>query len=482
MTPLSLDMTQCEALDQGSDVPAVQTGRLNKLCSGAELLGSGGFGRVYRSFINDEQRWCAVKIIPAELRPGEKIEQRNDVWPGINVWERLQRLTAQHVLRYYDYWLEADDPTIPKTTQLSQPQNSSDVAMQFGRMRSDQTDLSVRVSPQRPAGRRGLTSLDGFEAEADEYPLMLSLESRRCSFESFQGHAVFSDDGLFSDDGFDWSKSTKGDEQLELGRSRRASTASAASSSHVFLIVRMEYCKGITLQDWMYQPEVFSAVSVPVITDKLEYALSLGGQLLEGLVELDDAQIVHRDIKPGNLLLEESSGKLKIFDFGLARVAVPDLPHMSSPVSSFERQTTPLVGSAGYAAPEQSGSGTACAHPSADTFSAGVVLFELVMAALKRTENMPVWETAMERAEALQALRASVLELPKVFLQLPVSFRLLLLRMTDPNPEARPTARDALREISAILEDRRHPTIGCAQRCASSYMGGAMQPSLPAWL
>jgi len=197
---------------------------------------------------------------------------------------------------------------------------------------------------------------------------------------------------------------------------------------------------------------------------------------------------VHRDVKPDNLLIEKSTGRLRIFDFGLARVASSGLPVPFSPtVTSAGRQrSTNLVGTAGYAAPEQCfGIGsTLPPHPSADTFSAGVVLFELVASTLQHATNSPVWSTCMERAKALQALRGSLLDLPATFLAVPVRLRMLLQRMTDPQPGARPTAREALQEVAAILNSRKRTSqleafLGDEEVSVQTAAVGAVPPPSP---
>lgn len=249
------------------------------------------------------------------------------------------------------------------------------------------------------------------------------------------------------------------------------------------------------MHEWLYEPEKRQQHAKSLwgslgSGDGLDAALDLGKQLLEGLAALHDAGIVHRDVKPANLLIEKSTGRLRIFDFGLARVAsdghqVSFVP-TSPAASKGNKSPTNFVGTAGYAAPEQCfGLGSSSAtHSSADTFSAGVVLFELVSSSLQQSSNSPVWSTCMERAQALSALRGSLLDLPARFLAVPVRLRMLLQRMTDPQPGARPTAREAMQEVMAIKNSRKRTSqleafLGDEEKIVQTAAVGAVPPPSP---
>jgi eukaryotic-like serine/threonine-protein kinase len=96
-------------------------------------------------------------------------------------------------------------------------------------------------------------------------------------------------------------------------------------------------------------------------------ALRLLGQLCEGLGHAHAKQLVHRDIKPQNLLLRESDDCLKITDFGIARAA-----------EETTRLTRPgkVVGTYRYMAPEQLADGTIT--PATDVYACGVVADEVL--------------------------------------------------------------------------------------------------------
>ena len=94
-------------------------------------------------------------------------------------------------------------------------------------------------------------------------------------------------------------------------------------------------------------------------------AVDLGVQACAGLQHAHDAGLVHRDVKPANLLVRDD-GVLKIVDFGIARAAE----------STRHTQIGTLLGTAAYLAPEQIAGADATA--ASDLYSLGAVLYELL--------------------------------------------------------------------------------------------------------
>ncbi|GAA5210539.1 Stk1 family PASTA domain-containing Ser/Thr kinase [Microbacterium kyungheense] len=118
----------------------------------------------------------------------------------------------------------------------------------------------------------------------------------------------------------------------------------------------MELVKGRLLKD------IISAGPVPV-TDAVRYV----DGILEALEYSHRAGVVHRDIKPGNVMVTDA-GQVKVMDFGIAR-AVSDS-------SSTVAETTQILGTAAYFSPEQAKGEPVDAR--ADVYSTGVVLYELL--------------------------------------------------------------------------------------------------------
>ncbi|HZH35566.1 MAG TPA: protein kinase, partial [Pyrinomonadaceae bacterium] len=99
--------------------------------------------------------------------------------------------------------------------------------------------------------------------------------------------------------------------------------------------------------------------------------LQLFKQICSAVAYAHEHQIVHRDIKPGNILVPPS-GVPKLLDFGIAKILDPDLIHESiNPTSTMMRLMTPE-----YASPEQVRG--LPVTPSSDVYALGVLLYELV--------------------------------------------------------------------------------------------------------
>ena len=140
----------------------------------------------------------------------------------------------------------------------------------------------------------------------------------------------------------------------------------------------MEFIPGETLQQKLDRS---GPLDVPEV-------LRIGRQIAEGLAAAHACDLIHRDIKPGNILLEGGSHKVKITDFGLARAA--DDASIS--------QSGIIAGTPMFMAPEQ-----ALGHQidqRADLFSLGSVLYQMVsgrppfrapsaLAVLKRVAEEP---------------------------------------------------------------------------------------------
>lgn len=99
----------------------------------------------------------------------------------------------------------------------------------------------------------------------------------------------------------------------------------------------------------------------------------VGAQFANGLTASHALGLVHRDLKPGNLILT-AEGILKILDFGLARPMTPDQHELPTVLRDLTGDGT-ILGTPRYMSPEQSLGNPLC--PASDVFCMGICLYEL---------------------------------------------------------------------------------------------------------
>jgi serine/threonine-protein kinase len=116
----------------------------------------------------------------------------------------------------------------------------------------------------------------------------------------------------------------------------------------------MELLDGPTMEAWIDRPGLRSVGAVSAI----------GRVLADALAAAHQAGVVHRDIKPGNVMLGRVDGSIKVLGFGLSKIL-----HGASQVSVTHSQM--VMGTPAYMAPDQFPHG-----PEADVYSLGVVLYE----------------------------------------------------------------------------------------------------------
>src|SRR5262249_27066662 len=116
----------------------------------------------------------------------------------------------------------------------------------------------------------------------------------------------------------------------------------------------MEFIDGATLAEWS-RTRPTPAAAVRAIA-----------QAADGLAAAHAAGLIHRDVKPSNILLERATGRAKITDFGLARAATGTVT-----------QDGQIAGTPAYMSPEQA-SGSDRLDARTDVYSLGVTLYTLL--------------------------------------------------------------------------------------------------------
>ena len=175
--------------------------------------------------------------------------------------------------------------------------------------------------------------------------------------------------------------------------------------------IAMEYVEGETLKDIICKGEVTSPL-------QLNQIINITTQICEGLKCAHDAGIVHRDIKPQNIIIDKD-GKVKILDFGLAKLkGVTQLTKESS-----------TLGTVHYISPEQA-KGIEVDHKT-DIWSLGVVMYEMV------TGQLP-FKGDYDQAVIYSILNEEPEPLSGVIPEVPGEVGNSLSRMLNKNPDQRP--------------------------------------------
>ncbi|TBL78338.1 Stk1 family PASTA domain-containing Ser/Thr kinase [Paenibacillus thalictri] len=227
----------------------------------------------------------------------------------------------------------------------------------------------------------------------------------------------------------------------EFIRRFRREAQSAASLSHPNVVsiydvgqegeihyIVMEYIEGTTLNELIKE-------RAPL---QVEEAVHFACQIGDALEHAHQNQIIHRDIKPHNILIGKN-GRVKVTDFGIARAAT----------SSTITQTGSVVGSVHYFSPEHA-KGTPTGEQS-DLYSLGIVLYQMLTGRLPFLGESPI-------SVALKHLQEDVEEPRKVNPLIPQSVENIILRAMRKNPAERyQTARQMLDDLdTALRPDRRN--------------------------
>ena len=202
----------------------------------------------------------------------------------------------------------------------------------------------------------------------------------------------------------------------------------------------MEYVPGRTLAEALNDVGPISASKAAEVGIEVAAALSFAHR----------NNVVHRDIKPGNILIG-SNGQLKVADFGIARA-------LGSAADSGLTAHGAVMGTAAYFSPEQAQGGQP--DPRSDLYSLGIVLYEMVAGQVPFSGDTPVSIAYKQVHEAPTPLHQFAPDVPR-------AFEAIVARLLAKDPARRyPTAeavRDDLRRfrdglpvqaLAAILNKR----------------------------
>ena len=185
----------------------------------------------------------------------------------------------------------------------------------------------------------------------------------------------------------------------------------------------MEYIEGKTLKQLLQKRGALT----------LNEVIDIMTQLTDGLAHAHEAYIIHRDIKPQNIMIEDN-GLVKITDFGIAMALN----------STQLTQTNSVMGSVHYLPPEQAnGKGSTV---KSDIYSLGILMYELL------TGSVPFKvDTAVEKA--LKHMKEKIPSIRKQNPTIPQSVENIVLKATAKNPKNRyDNVRDMYKDLQTALQ------------------------------
>ena len=188
----------------------------------------------------------------------------------------------------------------------------------------------------------------------------------------------------------------------------------------------MEYIEGKNLKDLLKKRGKLTVTEV----------IDIMGQIADGLSVAHDSYIIHRDIKPQNIMILEN-GLVKITDFGIA---------MAMNATQLT-QTNSVMGSVHYLPPEQaSGKGSTL---KSDIYSMGILMYELLTGTLPYRGDNAVEIALKHLKEPLPSIREEIPEVPQ-------SVENIILRSAAKNPKNRYNdARGMYEDLKTCMDDAR---------------------------
>ena len=227
-------------------------------------------------------------------------------------------------------------------------------------------------------------------------------------------------------------------EALAVGGLSHANIIGAydAGQADMTLYLVMELVQGSSLAA-MLEDRMDQGLGPMPVPDVIDIAT----QVCAGLSSAHAAGVVHRDIKPGNLMMDRQRN-VKIIDFGIARFLHDDMPRLTAPGAG--------VGTLSYVAPEQAQGLNVDGR--ADLYSLGCMLYELLAGVRPFLAQVPAALLNKQLSEQAAPLRTHRPDVPG-------SLAALITQLMEKEPAARPASaqevHDRLVVIRRGLEERR---------------------------
>ncbi|WP_119841633.1 serine/threonine protein kinase [Salinibacter ruber] len=208
----------------------------------------------------------------------------------------------------------------------------------------------------------------------------------------------------------------------------------ALRQTEIGLLIVMEYVDGGTLKDLINQGPMDWTQALPLIT-----------QMLTALEHAHGAEVIHRDIKPRNILLS-AEGTVKVTDFGLAKVYRGDAD---------ETVTQGVHGTLNYMSPEQVQGGSDL-DPRSDLYSLGMTIYEMLAG------DLPFDDDASEFTKMRMIVEEELPRPDELRPQVPDGLSALVMKALEKRPDDRFQSAEVMRESFEAFKEKHHDGAGAA--------------------
>uniref|UniRef100_UPI00398EB45D eIF-2-alpha kinase GCN2-like isoform X2 n=1 Tax=Pristiophorus japonicus TaxID=55135 RepID=UPI00398EB45D len=402
-----------------------------------ECIGQGGFSIVYKVFRSLEEKAYAVKCIHL---PHSKRCAESAFLTEVKI---LSKLNHRNVVHYHDAWIEElEHPINGEQIEQAQPESC------------DSSYDSILAAAPPPCD----ISVEWIDSNTNECP----------------------DTDSDADDQLSISSVTK--RKHPAGVAKRTEVRSAVAEcccevhatanslkhfdgkEHLkklqFLFIKMDFCK-TTLEKWI---EIHSHTC-----NNFKSCLKIVKEMLQGLRYIHSQGVIHRDLKPGNIFIDQY-GSVKIGDFGLSRFCASQgcAEHkaftrknemdVQIELSAGSEKLTANIGTHGYLAPEvRTNQHKAMYDSKADMYSFGMVILDMLFQCTAQERQK--WRDRIGQCNSQCYIHELFVDKTKAFLLRPEFLSLLQTcrELLQDDPLKRPSAEEILhsKDMGLLPEERR---------------------------